>query len=84
LRGTKILATQARINIGGQYCEKFLPGTVTGKDHANYETNEDGQITAVNFRVRLERGSTRLSAWFINGMDDGGINGVYYVYITRL
>ena len=83
-RGIKIPATQAQITIGGQYLVKKIPEYVSESNYPDYETNENGQVTAVNFRIELKRGSTKLSAWFVNGQNDGDINGAYYVYATKL
>ena len=36
------------------------------------------------FQVHLAAGTARMQAWFVNGADDGGATGAYYVYVTRL
>ncbi len=38
----------------------------------------------VIFTLKLKKGKTRAQAWFINGLGDGRIHGVYYVYVTRI
>ena len=38
----------------------------------------------VTFTVPLKAGSTRLQAWFINGLGDGSTRGVYYVYAKHI
>jgi arylsulfatase A-like enzyme len=49
------------------------------------ETKPAGRgATDVKFRVRLKAGKTRVQAWFVNGLDDGGTFGAYYVYVKRL
>jgi len=83
-KGKKIPATQAQISIGDQHLVKQIPEKVLSNTTFDYSTTEKGEVTAVNFRLSLERGSAKLSAWFVNGRDDGHINGVYYAYITKL
>ena len=83
-KSNKIPATQAQLNIAGQHLVKHIPDNILGNAGIDYDITEKGEITAVNFRLRLIRGSTKLSAWFVNGRDDGGIAGAYYVYITKL
>ncbi|MBF89282.1 MAG: hypothetical protein CMG75_06395, partial [Candidatus Marinimicrobia bacterium] len=83
-KSKKISATQAQLNIAGQHLVKHIPDNILGNAGINYDITENGEITAVNFRLRLMKGSTKLSAWFVNGRDDGDIAGAYYVYITKL
>lgn len=54
------------------------------ESEGDYLTNEKGDITAVNFRLHLIKGSTRMSAWFVDGANDGEVFGVYYVYVKKL
>ena len=63
---------------------KQIPENVLGNTTFDYNTTEKGEVTAVNFRLPLERGSTKLSPWFVNGRDDGHITGAYYAYVTKL
>ena len=83
-KSKKISATQAQINIAGQHLVKHIPDNILGNAGLDYEVTGEGEVTAVNFRLSLKRGSTKLSAWFVNGRDDGDIAGVYYAYITKL
>ena len=62
----------------------YIPDNILGNAGLDYEVTGEGEVTAVNFRLSLKRGSTKLSAWFVNGRDDGDIAGVYYAYITKL
>ena len=67
-RSRAIEATYARLRIRDQDLEQPIGAT----------TEE------ARFRVRLQAGPARLQTWFINGADDGGSIGAYYVYVRRL
>ena len=64
----KIEATYARIQIDGIEEEHLI----------------DSDTTEAKFRLKLEKGPARLQTWFVNGADDGGSIGAYYVYVTRI
>ncbi len=82
-RGQAISATYARLVIQGYDVNKSFPEN-TDIHSPDYLTNEKGDITAVNFRLHLIKGSTRMSAWFVDGANDGEVFGVYYVYVKKL
>jgi hypothetical protein len=41
-------------------------------------------VNEVKFNVNLNPGSTRVQAWFIDGLDDGHTFGAYYVYVKKI
>ena len=43
----------------------------------------DGDKAAV-FQIPLKKGLTRLQSWFIDGTENGLVNGAFYVYVRRL
>jgi len=53
---------------------------------ADYDQSKPVNLddSEVKFQVNLKEGDTRVQAWFINGMDDGQTQGVYYVYVEKI
>jgi len=85
-QGRVLPATYARLKIGAFDRSKIIPQAPldTERASADYELDGQGRVTAVRFRAPLATGSTRLQAWFVDGMDNGATHGAYYVYVKRL
>jgi len=43
---------------------------------------QEGDKAAV-FEIPLKKGLSRLQAWFIDGRENGFVNGAFYVYVKR-
>ena len=50
----------------------------------NLDQSIEKSTEEAKFRLHLAAGAARMQAWFVNGADDGGAIGAYYVYVTRL
>lgn len=81
--GKSITANYARLVIQGYDLNKTFPIN-TEESTPDFYTNENGDVTAVNFRLPLKKGTTRMSAWFINGADNGEAIGAYYIYVEQV
>jgi arylsulfatase A-like enzyme len=44
---------------------------------------QEGDKAAI-FQIPLRKGLTRLQAWFVDGRENGFVNGAFYVYVKRL
>ena len=82
----------AGLRVGSFKARKPIPAKVE-KASADYVANDKGEVLAVNFRVKLPAGKTRMEAWFERGTGPvrtpapragGFLTSAYYVYVRRL
>jgi arylsulfatase A-like enzyme len=66
----------------GEFNEKKSVPEKAASESDEYWVDDEGAVTAVKFRTRLNAGTTRLEAWF---EDENGelCTSAYYVYVTR-